>query len=867
MTADAYHGARSAAAIMLKNNVKATYKSMPEEVKSYIRSTILQGLQDNNAQIRNYSGNVITEIVKQGGIMGWPQVLSELIALVGNRSGSVSPETQDGAMGALFKICEDNKRVLNTPTNGQRPLDVLVPEILNFTASPNSKVRAKALGALNIFIDEPLPAAIESNAEKLLYQLIQIAGDQNEDVRRFVCRTFTTLTTTLPAVVLPHMGDVIDYILAQQKQFENPELALDAAEFFFENGDKEVLGDAFAQHLNKIVPVLLEGMIYSEDDQARLEQEAEDAEEEDREQDIKPQFATGRNNEPLKAPEALNGSASHAVNGYAYDDDDLSDGEIDEYGDDYGEDPEDTWNLRKCSAASLDTFSTKYNSKVFEFTLPYLMENLNHADWPNREAAVLALGAIAQGCREDVEPHLPDLVRFLIMLSNDPQPVVRTITCWALGRYSSWAANLDAAGKQQYFEPMMDSLLQRMLDGNKRVQEAAASAFANLEEAAQSGLTPYSMVIAQQFVQCFEKYKDRNMFILYDCVQTLAEHVGAMMASPELVNLLMPALIKRWQKVQDQSREMFPLLECLSYVAVALGPAFAPFAGPFFQRCINIIRQNLEEGESASTNPNFDQPDKDFLVTSLDLLSAIIQALDEEKNNELTANSNPNMFHLLAYCMRDSNNDVKQSAYALLGDCAIYVNSQLKQYLPSIMDILLAQLDLATATEEPETAFRVINNACWSVGEITMKEQEGMAPYVDQLMQKLGTILVSSEVPISLNENAAIALGRLGISAHEKIAPHLASFAPHFLRVIRGVDWTDEKFHAFKGFTNIVLDNPQALERCLLDLFAEMASANPTVFRLAAQGPASSPLENFQKVRSHRAIRLHPCLKRILTIF
>ncbi|GAB7349004.1 hypothetical protein MBLNU459_g7979t1 [Dothideomycetes sp. NU459] len=849
-----YRGARSAAAIMLKNNVKTNYKVMPDQSRIYIRSTILSGLQDQNRQIRSYAGNVITEIVRQGGILGWPQVLSELISLIANERGDVSAETQDGAMGALLKICEDNKSALNKLYEGQRPLDFIVPKLLDFTTSSNPKVRSKALGTLNSFIDKPLPQAMQANAEKLMLQLFQLASDQDEDVRRFVCRSFTKLAKFLPAMIAPHLGGIIDYILIQQKSDPNSDLAVDASDFFFENCEKEELQEGFAQHLDKIVPVLLESMIYSEDDQARLEAEAEDdAEREDNEQDIKPQFATTKNTgaagtTALKT-EDTNGSDKPSANGYAYDDDDdddLSEGEIDE-DDDYGEDPEDLWSLRKCSAASLDTFATAFHERVFEVTLPYLKDNLNHSDWPNREAAVLALGAISVGCMDVVQPSLPDLIPFLISLLSDKQPVVRQITCWALGRYSAWASRLDQSGKQQFFEPMMDGILQRMLDNNKRVQEAAASAFANLEEQATTELTPYCLVIAQQFVRCFAKYKDKNMFILYDCVQTLAEHVGPEMARPELVDLLMPALITRWSKVADQSREMFPLLECLAYVATSLGHAFAPFAKPFFTRCIDIISENLEMGNLAETTGYCDVPDKDFLVTSLDLLSAIIQALDESRSSELAATAQPNFFVLLSYCMNDSNNDVRQSAYALLGDCAIYVFAQLQPYLTDIMEILIKQLDLAQAVEDPDTVFRVINNACWSAGEIAMRQQSGMSPYVDRLLANLATILLSNEVPESLNENSALALGRLGIGNSEQIAPHLTGIAPPFLAVIHKVSWTDEKCHALKGFVQVVLKNPQALEQCLLPFFSEIASA-PTSMLHAPSLQNDGPYKSFQQV-------------------
>ncbi|CRK20353.1 hypothetical protein BN1723_018444, partial [Verticillium longisporum] len=121
----------------------------------------------------------------------------------------------------------------------------------------------------------------------------------------------------------------------------------------------------------------------------------------------------------------------------------------------------------------------------------------------------------------------------------------------------------------------MDGILRKMLDKNKKVQEAAASAFANLEDQSGKVLQPYVVPILQQFVRCFARYKDRNMYILYDCVQTLAEQIGPFMAQPEIVNIFMPSLIERYQKVNDQSRELFPLLECLSYVAMALNDSFA----------------------------------------------------------------------------------------------------------------------------------------------------------------------------------------------------------------------------------------------------------------------------------------------------
>ncbi|KAF2154092.1 ARM repeat-containing protein [Myriangium duriaei CBS 260.36] len=813
--------ARSAAGLALKNRIRASWPSIPDASKEYIKSHILEGLKDTVPTIRSHTGIVITEIVRQAGILAWTQVLTDLIALIDNADGSASAQTQDGAMGALLKICEDNKKALNKSYHGERPMDALIPKLIDFTDSSNSEVRWQALATIHSFMVDNPPEAIQVNAERILHCLTQRASDESDEVRRYVCRLFTSLTALMPQLMLPHFDNIVDYIIQQQRSDPNSDVALDAAEFFFENSEVSELHDSFGKVLQKIIPVLLESMRYGEEAQERLEAEAEeDAEAEDREQDMKPQFATSKTD---KGAATNKTEKSAPGNGYAYEDDD-SDGEIDE--DDDELDPEDEWNLRKCSAASLDYFASQYQSRVFDITLPYLKENLNHSKWPNREAAVLTLGAISTGCMDVVMPSLPELVPYLISLLSDSAPVVRQITCWTLGRYSSWGANLDEAGKKKFFEPIMEGLLNHMLDKNKKVQKAAISAFASLEDGAKENLIPYGPTIAQQFSKCFERFKDQNIYLLYDCVQTLAESLGSEMGNPDMINTLMPAVIQRWHLVADQSREMFPLLECLAYLASNMGPAFAPFAEPLFSRCVKIIQSNLEESSATAHLPLYEQPDKDFLVTSLDLLSAIIQALEPQQSEALVKTSNPNVFEILSYCMRDSNNDVRQSAYALLGDCAIYVFGQLRPWLDPLVKILLMQLDLdlANTTTERETVHRVINNACWSGGEIAMRAGDSLSPYLDQLLEKLGVILFRQKVPQSLQENAAIAIGRMGTTNAQRLAPHLSTLAPTFLNVMQKVALTDEKQHALQGFTNMVAINPQGLEQCLPIYLAEVGN-------------------------------------------
>lgn len=857
-SAEDFHLVRAAAAIMLKNNIRTDYKQIPESSFTLIKMAIPMILEDKNSQMRNYAGNTATEIVRKGGLLSWPELLPKLLELLGNENGQVSPEAQEGAMIAMAKICEDNTKMLERELNGQRPLNFILPKLIEATKSPLPKVRAQALTAINVFTSRKSQAMLNS-IDNLLSHLFTLASDTNPDVRRQVCRAFVQLVETRADKLRPHLSGLVDYIISQQKS-DDEELACDAAEFWLAVGEHDSLWENLTPYIGKIIPVLLECMVYSPEDIAMLGGASDDEDEEDREEDIKPQFAKksgGRNANEASADANQNGNAYEKL---ANMNDDLEDGEIEDEEDGNDENPDERWTLRKCSAAALDVFARDYRAPVFESILPYLTKNLKHDDWPYREAAVLALGAIADGCLDVVTPHLPDLVPYLITLLNDPEPVVRQITCWTLGRYSAWAAQLaDPAQKQAFFEPMMEGILMKMLDKNKKVQEAGASAFANLEEKAGKNIEPYSGPIIQQFVRCFGKYKDRNMYILYDCVQTLAEHIGPTLARPELVNQLMPALINRWQTVADQSRELFPLLECLSYVAMALNDAFTPYAQPIFNRCVQIVHDNLEASIALANNPSVDVPDKDFLVTSLDLLSAIVQALDQQKSAQLVKESQLPVFELLTFCMEDPADEVRQSGYALLGDCAKYVFSELANSLNNILPVLLRQLDLSDILdEEIESGFSVVNNACWSAGEIAIQWREGLAPFVPDLFRRLVEIIVDPNIPKSVSENAAIALGRLGLGNAGLLAPEVATWAEEFLNAMDEVDPSDEKATAFRGFTAIVEQNPMAMEKSLLHFFTSIARYRDLKLRSDAKHGLH---DDFQKVSTRTKCVLTNCLE------
>jgi transportin-1 len=171
------------------------------------------------------------------------------------------------------------------------------------------------------------------------------------------------------------------------------------------------------------------------------------------------------------------------------------------------------------------------------------------------------------------------------------------------------------------------------------------------------------------------------------------------LAKPTLVNILMPALIDRYHQVSDQSREPSN--------AWGVRGCFAGIGG-------------LED------------PDKDFLITNLDLLSAIIQALDPAKSEALVVSAEPRSF---AADPRRSAPDRIQCAQ----QCLLVVRGDRRP--------------------------------------VAFHKKVDLSPYLDRLYQGLLTIISNEEVIDLVNENAALAVGRLGIGGSESLAPRLGEYA------------------------------------------------------------------------------------------
>ena len=233
----------------------------------------------------------------------------------------------------------------------------------------------------------------------------------------------------------------------------------------------------------------------------------------------------------------------------------------------------------------------------------------------------------------------------------------------------------------------------------------------------------------------------------------------------------------------------------MTSIAQALGIAFQPFAQEAFDRCLSLIRTMLMEAEAKQ------EPERDFGICALDLLTGMAEGLGPSFESLIPRSE---LLSLLFGCMRDPSDEIRQSAFALVGDLAKVCHQHLIGVLSSYMPVLIENLDTRS--------YSVCNNASWAIGEITIKSGgELMSPFVPAIMNKLIPIINNSEINYSLTENTAITIGRVAKVCPTVLAPGIGEFLHAWCVSLQEVKHPGEKEHAFEGLCLMIQQNPNVL--------------------------------------------------------
>lgn len=802
---------RASAGIYLKNDVVKNFKYKKPEFQAHILQLLPHGLLLDSPFIRRIVAGIISAVFRAVGTHGWPTVIPDLISLLNGAAGGAAI---DGASQALVSICEDSARVLEYEINvGNGPttsMQLLIPSLVKVITDSTmpSKIRANCLNCL-VYAINAGSKSVHDHVDSILnvtFALCQNEESADEEIQKQIAYIFVGILEQWPEKLYPHWSGILSWCIHMIKQGEDA-VALQSAEFVLAMSSSELPPELVQPFLKDLIPILLEKMVYSEEDVEEMEfEDSKDDGSEDKDEDVKPQMAKSKEHK-VAMRETADGIVGKLNNGDSDDDSDDDDEDDEDFDSTY------TWNLRKCSAATVDFLSASFPQEVLQYAFPIIKDNMNAAQWPIREASILTLGAVSEAALVHATAQLPELIPFLVERLKDDQPRVRQIACWALARYSAWVCSEANAGGSfaSYFNPTFQAVMDCALDKKKVVQESACSSLSDFIDAAEPELlTSFVEPLLHHFQAYFANYRRKNLLVLYDTIQTFVEKVGEdLKYNPTYVDLLLPPLIQKWQTLEDDDKDLWPLLECMSSVAACIGEAFANCAVPVYERALRILSNCIEQDRMASSDPSFIAPEKDFIITSLDLIDGLVQGLTSHSASLIAqqdSNSKYSLMELILTCLDDNYDDVRQAAYALVGDCAIYLfDLTIKPYIQTLM--VCTYQEIGRLNSE---SIASCNNAIWALGEIAVRSDNNLIDqYLINFLRILEPIIHDLNADLTLLENAAVAFGRFGFHYADQSAFMAQEVLIMWCELIGGLEDNEEKESTVSGMCNILMKHPE----------------------------------------------------------
>lgn len=208
-------------------------------------------------------------------------------------------------------------------------------------------------------------------------------------------------------------------------------------------------------------------------------------------------------------------------------------------------------------------------SAILPPTFNWLPRMMTSTAWRDRHAALMAISAISEGCRELMVGELDKVLELVLPALRDPHPRVRWAGCNAVGQMST-----DFAGTMQekYHQVVLPNIIPVLESSEPRVQAHAAAALVNFcEEAEKEILEPYLDQLLSRLLMLLQSPK---RFVQEQALSTIATVAdSAEQAFSTYYDTLMPLLFNVLSEEQSKEYRLLraKAMECATLIALAVG--------------------------------------------------------------------------------------------------------------------------------------------------------------------------------------------------------------------------------------------------------------------------------------------------------
>ncbi|KAK8848678.1 putative beta karyopherin [Apiospora arundinis] len=202
-------------------------------------------------------------------------------------------------------------------------------------------------------------------------------------------------------------------------------------------------------------------------------------------------------------------------------------------------------------------------------TFSWLPRMMTSMAWKDRHAALMAISAISEGCRELMIRELNQVLDLVVPALKDPHPRVRWAGCQALGQMST---DFAPTMQKEYYDTILTTIIPVLNSPEPRVQAHAAAALVNFcEEAEKTILEPY---LDDLLSQLFNLLQNEKRFVQEQALSTIATIADAAEAAfSKYYDTLMPLLVNVLQRENEKEFRLLraKAMECATLIALAVG--------------------------------------------------------------------------------------------------------------------------------------------------------------------------------------------------------------------------------------------------------------------------------------------------------
>eukprot|EP01103_Thecamoeba_quadrilineata_P017548 TRINITY_DN6286_c0_g1_i1.p1 TRINITY_DN6286_c0_g1~~TRINITY_DN6286_c0_g1_i1.p1 ORF type:complete len:859 (+),score=168.64 TRINITY_DN6286_c0_g1_i1:38-2578(+) len=121
---------------------------------------------------------------------------------------------------------------------------------------------------------------------------------------------------------------------------------------------------------------------------------------------------------------------------------------------------EDTWNESMAASTCLSYVANTVGDNILPKAFEFIKPNLDNPNWHYKEAAIIALGSVMEGCKvQELKNYLNSILPNLFVYVKDPNSVhVRDTTAWVLGRICQFHSDVMSINLQSFVQVLGSSL-------------------------------------------------------------------------------------------------------------------------------------------------------------------------------------------------------------------------------------------------------------------------------------------------------------------------------------------------------------------------------------------------------------------------